>query len=136
MNQATSHIQNVLVIDDDADIRFALKRIIESCDYTVDVADSWAEAAKQLSTLTIDVVFCDLRFPGDVPGDEILRLIKLHYPEIKVVVMSCAMDDSICSSLKSDGASYCIQKPFFKNECKEVMLYLSEIEFFETAKSA
>lgn len=129
MNDIQYELQNVLIIDDDEDIGFALKRIIGRLGYNVNVAASWAEALAQLSSHAVDVVFCDLRFPGDISGEEILGLLQLNFPEIKVVLMSCAMPREISSKLMQDGASYCLQKPFFKAECQEVMLHLAEEQY-------
>ncbi len=131
MNQLQHELRNVLVIDDDEDIGFALKRIIGGCGYDVAVAVSWTEALAQLSTHVVDVVFCDLRFPGNISGEEILDLLQLNFPEIKVVLMSCAMPDAISSSLLKRGASFCLQKPFFKAECQEVMLLLTEQQYLK-----
>lgn len=129
MNQIQNELENVLIIDDDEDIGFALKRIIGRCGYNVTVSTSWAEALAQLSTHAVDVVFCDLRFPGDISGEEILGLLQVNFPEIKVVLMSCAMSDEISEKLLAQGAACCLQKPFFRAECQEVMLMLSEQQY-------
>jgi len=108
---------SILVVDDDDDIRFALKRIIGRCGYHVTEADSGEKALTLLSEESCDVVFCDLRFPGDMPGEEILHSIRENHPDIKVVMMSCSMDHNIRSNLIEQGASDGIQKPFFRETC-------------------
>ena len=121
------HSQSILVIDDDDDIRYAIKRIIGGCGHQVDEAESGTEALKKLSdNQDIDIVFCDLRFPGDMPGEQILELILEKHPGTKVVLMSCAMDSNLRSKLLNKGASYCVQKPFFKDKCQDIIMGISE----------
>lgn len=125
MNTDYDGSQTIMVIDDDDDIRFALKRIIGSCGCLVEEASSGAEALHKLSQQSIDIVFCDLRFPGDISGEQILALIKDQYPSTQVVLMSCAMDNVLQTRLLNQGASQCLSKPFFKDKCQEVLSTLN-----------
>ncbi len=117
MKRANKIMLNVLIIDDDSDIRFGVNRILSRCGHTVKEAESGEEALACLSNTPIDLVFCDLRFPTKLSGTDILAAIAADHPRVKVVMMSCAMDYDLQKSLTDQGASATMQKPFFKAEC-------------------
>jgi len=108
---------NILVIDDDRDIRFGLNRTVRRCGYDVVEASSGEEGLELMASQKIDMVFCDLRFPRGLSGEQILEAIQQQYPDVKVVMMSCAMDYTTKTELQTLGASDSLQKPFFKEQC-------------------
>lgn len=115
---------NVLIIDDDSDIRFGVNRILSRSGHSVLEAESGEAALECLAEKPIDLVFCDLRFPTNLSGTDILAAITADYPQVKVVMMSCAMEYDIQASLILKGASAALQKPFFKAECADVIAKL------------
>jgi len=117
----TIYMLNVLIIDDDNDIRFGLNRIMGRLGYDVVEAESGEAGLAALASGKFDLVFCDVRFPGGMAGDEILRTINADYPDVKVVMMSCAMDYSVRTEMKELGAADAMQKPFFKEQCLETV---------------
>lgn len=110
-----------LVIDDDDDIRFAVRRVVGKCGCDVADAESGEKALNMMSEEQYDIVFCDLRFPGGMPGEELLQRLREKHPTTKVVMMSCAMDAEIKKGLVEKGASDCVRKPFFKDVCLETI---------------
>jgi len=112
---------NVLLIDDDREIRFGLNRVLARCGYSVIEATSGEYALEQIKNHTFDLVFCDLKFPTGISGEETLKAIIQSHPEMKVVMMSCAMDYDIRDHLKSHGAAECVQKPIFKTQCLDIV---------------
>jgi len=111
----------ILVIDDDDTVRKVLRRVINKLGFEVDVAHSSVDARAMMSVDTYDIVFCDIRLPGDIPGQEILKSIRQRHPKTKVVMMSCSIDSDTRASLMTLGASDCPQKPFFGDRCLEVI---------------
>jgi len=112
---------NVLIIDDDPDMRFGMKRIIGRCGHCSTEAESGDQALKCLSTDHFDLLFCDLRFPSGLSGTDILAEVSARFPNIKVVMMSCDMDYEARKTLLGMGASAALQKPFFKADCIELL---------------
>ena len=49
--------------------------------------------------------------------------------------MSCVMTDEIGDELLANGASYCLQKPLYKDECQEILLHLGEQQFFQPGEN-
>ncbi len=115
---------SVLVIDDDDDIRNAISRILTKCDCTVDQASSVEAALEALEKQPYDVVFSDMRFKTNLDGEYLLNKVTQAYPKTDIVLMSCAMDATQTSALLSQGAAYCLQKPFFRDKCLDVLATL------------
>lgn len=114
-------MSNVLIIDDDNEIRFGLNRVLGRCGHSVIEAVSGEQALEQLANHSVDLVFCDLQFPTDMSGEDTLNAIIKSYPKVKVVMMSCAMDYDLRERLGSLGAAQCAQKPFFKAQCMDIL---------------
>ena len=115
---------DVLIVDDDEVIRIALKRIIGKLGYNTLEVDSIQSATAILETRRIDAVFCDVRFPADRSGVEILDFIVKRDLDTRVIMMSCAMDDAAVLHLTKKGAAKCLEKPFFKDVCLETLTSL------------
>jgi CheY-like chemotaxis protein len=113
---------SILVLDDDQDIRFAQCRIIRNCGHDTFCAGTSSEAFALLESEQIDVVFCDLRIPGDnLSCSEIIHHIQQHWPDTKIVVVSCMMDYDIRELLTSQGVSACLRKPIFEAHVEHVI---------------
>jgi len=110
-----------IVLDDDADTRFAIKRILGKCGCEVHEAESVNEAIALMETQTVDVVFSDMRLPGASGGEDLLDIILERELDVHIILMSCAMDTSSRSRLLNKGASDCVQKPFFKDTCEKLL---------------
>jgi CheY-like chemotaxis protein len=65
----------VLVVDDEADARDAMRTILEHHGATVETAESASEALRLVSELRPDVLLTDLAMP-DTDGYELLRLVR------------------------------------------------------------
>jgi len=112
---------SVLVVDDDDDIRYAIRNILKKCGCEVADAVCVADAQIELSAQHYDIVFCDLRFQGSAGGEELLEFTNQNMPDTDVVLISCAMDAQRKKELVSQGAAMCLQKPFFKDTCLDVL---------------
>lgn len=121
MIRANKNMLNILIIDDDSDIRFGVNRIISRLGHSVQEVASGEQALVSLSENTFDLVFCDLRFPTRLSGVDILAAINQQHPNVKVVMMSCSMEPEAQKELMHNGASAALQKPFFKKECAETL---------------
>lgn len=126
MSKQHSGITTAIVLDDDADTRFAIKRILGKCGCDVHEAESVEEAVALIETQTIDVVFSDMRLPGGPGGEELLDTIVERKLDLHVILMSCAMDAAMRSRMLNKGAADCVQKPFFKDTCEQLLINISE----------
>ncbi len=117
---------SVLVVDDDDDIRYAIGTILKKCGCVVSEAVSVEDALVDLSENKYDIVFSDMRFHGGIGGEALLEFTNKNLPELDVVLISCAMDTQRKKELVAQGAAMCLQKPFFKDACLDVLAQLAE----------
>jgi len=119
-------ITKALVLDDDEDTRFAICRILGKCDCDVVEAESVQDSISILEQNSIDIIFSDLRIPGSDGGEELLQIVNKEFPDIDIVLMSCAMDEDTRARLIEMGATECVQKPFYKETCVELLQSIRE----------
>lgn len=104
-------MSHILVVEDEAIIRSALRRLLERHHYQVSEAGSVADAVNQFDLNSFDLVISDLRLPGD-PGTEMIR----RAPDTPVLIMtSYASLRSAVDSMKLGAVDY-IAKPFDHEE--------------------
>ncbi len=126
MSKQHGAMTTAIVLDDDADTRFAIKRILGKCGCNAYEAESVEETVALIETQAVDVVFSDMRLPGALGGEELLDIIVERKLDVHVIIMSCAMDPAQRSQLLIKGAAECVQKPFFKNTCEQLLANISE----------
>lgn len=83
--------KNILIIDDENNVRESLK-IILSNDYNIYLAEDYDSAEKVLGKNDIDVVILDVLLPK-LPGEEVLKKIKLTQPDTEIIIHSVVSDD-------------------------------------------
>ncbi|BCB06482.1 transcriptional regulator [Vreelandella venusta] len=105
----------ILIVEDEAIIRSALKRLLERHSYTVSEAGS-AEEARELAPSEFDLVISDLRLPGD-PGT---ALIEAAAPAPVLIMTSYASMRSAVDALKQGAVDY-VAKPFDHTELLETV---------------
>ena len=104
----------VLVIDDQADIRDVLKTILEEGGHTVRLAAEGAEALRLHDQSPADVVITDLHMPG-MNGLETVRALRERSTAVKIIAMSGGdtyMADKNLESSVINGADLTLTKPF------------------------
>jgi CheY-like chemotaxis protein len=80
-------VHQVLVIDDDADVRDIVGRFLELAGYDVRTSADAAEAVTQLNLQPADVVITDMVMPR-VHGVEAIRVILKDFPDVRIIAMS------------------------------------------------
>ena len=78
---------DILVVDDEVNIRGALVTLLEKKGHRVRGAGTGEEALEQLEATAADLVMTDLKMPG-MGGMEFLRRLKGKWPDTEVVVMT------------------------------------------------
>ena len=103
----------ILIMDDDASVRLALRKLLEKMGHAVEEAPNAVEGAKLYNESVPDLIITDLLMPE---RDGVEALIDLHarHPNIKTIVISGEAPEFL--PIAEDlGAHYTIAKPF-KNQ--------------------
>jgi putative two-component system response regulator len=105
----------ILVVDDQEDVRVVLSRILESAGYPCRRAGSVVEARAVIDAAAPDLVLCDIDMPGEsglVLVDEITRT----RPDVAVLMVTAYDDPAVAEVAMDNGAVGYIIKPFERNE--------------------
>ncbi len=84
---AESISANILIVDDEAAIRYSVSKTLQRIGYTVREAASGEEALEVLKGSWFDVVLTDIRMPG-IDGVELVRRIKEANSDTVVILMT------------------------------------------------
>lgn len=106
--------QRLLVVDDDADMRLALKLSLELAGYTVDVAANGREALEVQRSRPAEVLITDIFMP-DADGFEAIDLFRREFPRTKIIVVSGGAQFTKRDYLPDAelmGVDATLQKPF------------------------
>lgn len=101
---------NILVAEDEADLRDILKVTLEQEGYRVILASDGDEAIKKIEKKLFQVALIDIKMPG-VNGKELVSKIKQINPLMPIVVVTGSPDFKEEMSLKKQVYEY-IYKPF------------------------
>jgi DNA-binding response OmpR family regulator len=77
----------ILIVDDEANLRKTLSRILSKAGYTVTTASSGEEGLSLLQAGAYDLAFIDLLMSG-MSGVELLKEIRAIYPEMPVLILT------------------------------------------------
>ncbi len=118
--------KNILVIDDEPQIRSLLSEMLKKAGYSVILAADGKEGISLYKENSIDLVITDIIMP-DKEGLEIIRELKRNYPDIKVIAMSgggAGKPEDYLSMAEKFGAKRILRKPF---TMQDVMGAVSEL---------
>jgi DNA-binding response OmpR family regulator len=111
--------EKILVVDDEEVVCQSVKKILTKKGYSVDKALSAEEAVNKIDSTNYDLVITDLMMPK-TSGIELLQIIREHYPELEVVMITgYASIESAVKATKLGATSY-LPKPFTPDELTKV----------------
>jgi DNA-binding NtrC family response regulator len=103
--------EQVLVVDDEEELRNAIVEILTLDGFEVDQASSAEEAAEKLAQTAYDVLITDHNLPGKT-GVELLEDSLVRYPEIiGVVITGYGTIETAVNAIKKGAYNY-LTKPF------------------------
>src|SRR3977135_3594291 len=98
----------ILVVEDEALIRMAISAFLQECGFMVLEASNAAEALAMIQSdqSALDLVFSDIRMPGEIDGFGLSKWIRENRRDLPVILVSG-------DKKKSDAAhELCAQEPF------------------------
>lgn len=109
----------ILVVDDEENVCQSVKKILSRGGYQVDAALNVEEAVKKINENSFDLVISDLMMPK-TDGMELLQIIREHYPELEVIMITgYASIESAVRATRLGAAGY-LPKPFTPVELTEL----------------
>ena len=105
-------INRTLIVDDDEDMRFLLRAVIERANEGLQVAGEAGgadEAIAQWRSLSPDVIVLDHRMPGTT-GLQVAEMILAEHPDQSIILFSAYVDDDLLARASEVGIRACISK--------------------------
>jgi len=109
------HRAKILIVDDDPSVRNLIRKILESDDYSCEMAGSADDALELLKQQSFDLVMSDVVMPGR-SGVQLLAEIKAIYPNVPILMISGHSTQATAETALSLGAYDFLLKPFQKNQ--------------------
>jgi DNA-binding NtrC family response regulator len=106
---------DVLVVDDEDDIRLGLRKLLATLGLQAREAPSGEDALTRLAERPADLVITDLQMPG-LSGVELLEAVKRHRPETVVVMLTGFGTVQTAVHCMQAGAAHFLTKPFDNEE--------------------
>jgi DNA-binding response OmpR family regulator len=101
---------HILVVDDEANLRRTVARVLQRAGFEVSTAGSAQEGLALLSEHQFDLVYMDIRMP-DMNGLEALKSIHATFPQLPVILFTGQPDLNSAVSALRHGATDYLQKP-------------------------
>jgi CheY-like chemotaxis protein len=121
-------MHSILVIDDEADVRDGIKRVLDRAGYSVRTIDNAEDAMTELKRLPADVVITDLIMPK-ISGVDAIDSILREFPAMRIVAISgggnfdpasyqsaAITTTAYLAAAKRAGAHLVLTKPFESGE--------------------
>ena len=129
-------MQNILIVDDEPDVRDALKRVLDLAGYSVRIAANATDAMAELNLVPADVVITDIIMPK-IDGVQAIEMICRGFPTIRIIAISgggnfgstaykpmAITTTAYLASARSAGAHLVLTKPF---EAVELIQAIEEV---------
>jgi len=126
-------MHRILVIDDEAEVRDGIKRVLDRAGFTVRAIDNATDAMLELKRLAADVVITDIIMPKVNGVDAIERIVR-EFPSVRIVAISGGGNFDVTgyqpagitttaylAAAKRAGAHCILTKPFGSRELIEAV---------------
>ncbi|NQZ52897.1 MAG: response regulator [Piscirickettsiaceae bacterium] len=106
--------KQLLIVDDDADLRKLVRKILEFSDFEIHESDNGQDALNFVLHTKPEVVILDIMMPGEIDGFEVCRQIKSNIAtaHVRVVLLSALCLKEDLQKGGESGADAYLVKPF------------------------
>jgi two-component system response regulator AtoC len=108
-------MSRVLVIDDDASLRFTLEAVLSDAGLTVETADGGSSGLAAFEARGADLVLTDLAMP-DIDGMQVLARLRASDPSVPVLMLTAHGSERVAVAAIKAGAFDYLPKPFDPDE--------------------
>lgn len=114
--QADTDRSTILLVEDDPDIRDALRDQIVGLGYNVVVASDGTEALSQSEHgQRIDLLFTDIVMPGGLNGQELAGRLRRRLPTLNVIYTTGYSDEIVAQTGQLEDGALVLRKPYDGN---------------------
>ena len=106
---------NILVVDDEASVRYLLGRMLARDGYECTLAADAEEARKCIQNRNFELILCDVAMPGE-SGIDFIRYVAAEYPDTATMMVTAVDDPEIAETALEVGIYGYMIKPFNANE--------------------
>lgn len=110
----------ILIVDDEADMRFAVRMLLERSGFSVDEADQGEAALAKIDSDPPNLVLLDMRLPG-MDGVQILQKIREKTKDLPVIMVTGYGNIELAEQALQLGADHYLSKPFHNKELLDVV---------------
>lgn len=114
--------QKILIIDDEPDIRFLLKRSLVSNSFTVDEAENLSQGIQCAADVKPDIIILDVNLPD---GNGIQYACRFK-TEDNILILISADNDQLTKEFENYCASGFLRKPFTPNDLLSLISQIQE----------
>ena len=112
--------KNVLVIDDEEDVRTVVRESLEAADFKVSSASGGAEALKVMTQALPDLVILDLKM-RQMDGPSVLKEIRAKWGNVSVVVLTGYPESDLMTRALVYSPLTLLSKPFTPDQLVETV---------------
>ena len=111
----TSSVKNILVVDDDQDFRWAIGNVLQAEGYRVTQAQDGKEALKSLEKYVPDLILLDYRMP-ERDGIAVSTDIKKRIPALPIIMITAYAEVKSAVKAMKTGVYDYVTKPIDNND--------------------
>lgn len=106
-------IKRILIVDDESEIRFLLRSILESYGYHCDEAENGVDALKHIENHTYSLILLDYSMPV-MNGLELIRRLSqtTWSSRPQIIMMTAHTNEDLWNQALKAGAAAVLSKPF------------------------
>jgi two-component system chemotaxis response regulator CheY len=109
----------VLVVDDEADVRKAVRLVLSKAGYDVVEAEDGEAGVRAIerggNLIALGAIICDLNMPK-MSGMEAITYFRSHFPHASVIVLSGEVTSERAGVLLMQGVSSILSKPINQDQ--------------------
>jgi two-component system NtrC family response regulator len=114
-------IKNILVVDDEENIREIITEFLDTLGYNVISARDGEEALRMCTKYSFDLVITDIRMPK-LNGLKLLQMLKQIFPTLPVILMTGYQPSKSQEEAMTTKADAYLLKPFSLSSLRDILL--------------
>ena len=120
MKTSDNQTYHILVVDDEPDVRQAIKMLLEYDGHEVQTVDSGEAALALLEHNTFDLIITDYSMAG-MKGNQLAATVKKCRPDQPIIMVTAFAADFHPSGKPTGGVDCVLSKPFTMIELREAI---------------